>query len=66
MDFRQPRAGFRPNCGTNYLLSVKLLIEKYVEYNKPLNQVSVDLYKVFDFVELDGVVEALNESRFDR
>ncbi|XP_072397478.1 uncharacterized protein [Diabrotica undecimpunctata] len=60
------QAGFRANFGTNdHLQTIKQLIEKSIEYNKPLVLTFVDFRKAFDSVELDSVIEALNESRID-
>lgn len=68
LDFHQPveQAGFRKLFGTNdHLQSVKTLIEKTIEYNKPLVLAFVDFHKAFDTVELKAVLEALQECRID-
>ncbi|XP_072395388.1 uncharacterized protein [Diabrotica undecimpunctata] len=60
------QAGFKVNFGTNdHLQTIKQLIEKSIEYNKPLVLPFVDFHKAFDSVELDSVIEVLNESRID-
>lgn len=68
LDFYQTReqAGFRSCFGTNdHLQTIKLLIEKTVEYNRPLVLAFVDFHKAFDSIELESIIEALNESRID-
>lgn len=66
--FYQPKeqAGFRPGFGTNdHLLSIKVLIEKCIEYNKPLILIFVDYEKAFDSVNQRRMLEALSECRID-
>lgn len=68
MDFYQPReqAGFRSGFGTNdHLQVVKSIIEKCVEYNRPLVLIFVDYEKAFDSVNQQKMLEALNECRID-
>ncbi|XP_072400420.1 uncharacterized protein [Diabrotica undecimpunctata] len=65
LDLYQSReqAGFRANFGTNdHLQTIKQLIEKSIEYNKPLVVTFVDFHKAFDSVELDSIIEALNQA----
>lgn len=60
------QAGFRPGFGTNdHLLSIKVLIEKCIEYNKPLILIFVDYEKAFDSVNQQRLLEALSECRID-
>ncbi|XP_030747118.1 uncharacterized protein LOC115875746 [Sitophilus oryzae] len=60
------QAGFRSGYGTNYhLLTVKVLIEKCIEYNRPLMLVFVDFEKAFDSVDQWKLLETLSESRID-
>lgn len=64
----QPReqAGFRKGYGTNdHLQTIKTLIEKSIEYNKPLALIFIDFKKAFDTVELPSILNALNECRVD-
>lgn len=64
----QPReqAGFRARYGTNdHLQCLKTLIEKTIEYNRPLVLTFVDFHKAFDTVELTAIIKALNECRID-
>jgi hypothetical protein len=68
LDFYQPKeqAGFRRGYGTNdHLHTIKILIEKCIEYNIPLVLAFVDYEKAFDTVEFETVLEALNQSRID-
>lgn len=68
LDFYQPReqAGFRRNYGTNdHLQTIKTLIEKSIEYNKPLVLIFVDFNKAFDTVELQAILSALQQNRID-
>ena len=60
------QAGFRSGYGTNdHLLTVKVLIEKCIEYNRPLMLVFVDFEKAFDSVDQWKLLETLSESRID-
>ena len=68
LDFYQSReqAGFRKGYGTNdHLQAMKVLIEKSVEYNRPLALVFVDFHKAFDTVELASIIAALEQCRID-
>lgn len=68
LDFYQPReqAGFRSGYGTSdHLLVIKTLIEKIIEYNKPLVLIFVDFEKAFDTIEQQIMLKALAESRVD-
>lgn len=68
LDFYQPveQGGFRSGFGTNdHLQSIKAVIEKSIEYNRPLVLAFVDFHKAFDTVELDAVLGALQECRVD-
>lgn len=68
LDFYQPReqAGFRKGYGTNdHLQVIKVLIEKSVEYNRPLALVFIDFQKAFDTVELTSIIAALEQGRVD-
>jgi len=68
LDFYQSReqAGFRKGYGTNdHLQAIKVLIEKSVEYNRPLVLVFVDFHKAFDTVELSSIIAALEQCRID-
>lgn len=58
--------GFRKEFGTNdHLLVLKTLIEKSIEYNKPLNLLLIDFQKAFDTVDLSAIITALEECRID-
>ncbi|CAG9840233.1 unnamed protein product [Diabrotica balteata] len=60
------QAVFRAGYGTNdHLHTIKILIEKCIEYNIPLVLAFVDYEKAFDSVEFETVVEALNKGRID-
>lgn len=53
LDYNQSKeqAGFRPGFGTNdQLVVIKVLIEKCIEYNKPIILVFVNYEKTFDSV----------------
>lgn len=68
LDFYQPReqAGFRTGYGTNdHLQVVKCLIEKSIEYNKPLILIFVDYEKAFDTVNQKFMLKALADCRID-
>lgn len=68
LDSYQPReqAGFRRNFGTNdHLQVIKTLIEKCVEYNKPLILIFVDYEKAFDTVDQQKMLLALADCRID-
>lgn len=68
LDFYQPReqAGFRSGYGTNdHLQTIKTLVEKSIEYNKPLVLVFIDFKKAFDTVELSPILSASEQSRID-
>ncbi|XP_057654761.1 uncharacterized protein LOC130893016 [Diorhabda carinulata] len=68
LDFYQPReqAGFRIGYGTNdHLQTIKILIEKSIEYNRPLVMIFVDFKKAFDTVELPAILSALQQCRID-
>lgn len=68
LDFYQPReqAGFRSGYATNdHLLVTKVLVEKVVEYNKPLILIFVDYEKAFDSVDQDKIMAALADCRVD-
>lgn len=68
LDFYQPteQAGFRSGYGTNdHLQTIKTLIEKSIEYNRPLVLTFVDFQKAFDTVELWAILAALQQSRID-
>lgn len=60
------QAGFRTKYGTNdHLLTIKALIEKCIEYNKPLMLIFVDFKKAFDTIDQQKLLEALVECRID-
>ncbi|XP_056633464.1 uncharacterized protein LOC130443041 [Diorhabda sublineata] len=66
LDFYQSReqAGFRIGYGTNdHLQTIKILIEKSIEYNRPLVMIFVDFRKAFDTVELPAILSALQQCR---
>ena len=68
LDSYQPpeQAGFRAGYGTNdHLQVIKTLIEKSVEYNKPLVMVFVDYEKAFDSIRHNGMFNALADCRVD-
>ena len=68
LDYYQPReqAGFRAGFGTNdHLLVMKILIEKSIEYNKPLILIFVDYEKAFDTINQQIMLRALTEARVD-
>lgn len=68
LDFYQPieQAGFRRGFGTNdHLQSIKTLIEKSIEYNRPLVIAFVDFHKAFDTVEMSAVLDSLQKCRVD-
>ncbi|GJQ80327.1 hypothetical protein Trydic_g12209 [Trypoxylus dichotomus] len=58
--------GYRTKYGTNdHILTVKALIERCVEYNKPLVLVFVDFKKAFDTVDQYKLLETLAKCRID-
>lgn len=60
------QAGFRTGYGTNdHLQVLKSLIEKCVEYNKPLVFIFVDYEKAFDSVDQHTMLRALSDGRID-
>lgn len=62
LDFYQPReqAGFRSKYGTNdHLQTIKILIEKSIEYNKLLVLIFINFKKAFDTVEPPAILSAL-------
>lgn len=60
------QAGFRAGYGTNdHLQVLKSLIEKCVEYNKPLVLIFVDYEKAFDSVDQHTMLKALSDCRID-
>lgn len=68
LDLYQPceQAGFRTRYGTNdHLQVIKTLIEKCVEYNKPLFLIFVDYEKAFDTISQSKMLQALTECRVD-
>ena len=68
LEFYQSReqAGFRSGYATaDHLQCLKTLIEKTIEYNRPLVLIFVDFHKAFDTVELPAILKALEESRID-
>lgn len=68
LDLYQPceQAGFRTGYGTNdHLQTLKTLIERCVEYNKPLFLVFVDYEKAFDTISQKEMIQALIECRVD-
>ncbi|XP_073960723.1 uncharacterized protein [Choristoneura fumiferana] len=68
LDDNQPReqAGFRSGFGTNdHLQTLKTVIEKCHEYNKPIIITFVDYEKAFDSVEAWAVEGALADCRVD-
>ena len=68
LDFYQPpeQGGFRTKFGTNdHLQSIKTVIEKSIEFNRPLVLAFVDFQKAFDTVEPKAVLSALQECRVD-
>ena len=68
LDLYQPaeQAGFRKGYGTNdHLHTIKILIEKCVEYNKPLVLVFIDYEKAFDTVDHLAMLRALADCRID-
>lgn len=68
LDFYQPKeqAGFRAGYGTNdHLHTIKTLIEKSTEYNKPLILVFVDYEKAFDSISQQHMLKSLTDCRID-
>lgn len=68
LDLYQPieQAGFRKGYGTNdHLHTIKILIEKCIEYNKPLVLIFVDYEKAFDTVDHHSMLSALADCRID-
>lgn len=68
LDFYQPmeQGGFRKGFGTNdHLQSIKTVIEKSIEYNRPLVLAFVDFHKAFDTIEMDAILHSLQECRID-
>lgn len=68
LDLYQPReqAGFRSGYGTNdHLQVLKSLIEKTIEYNKPLVLIFVDYEKAFDTINQYQMLKSLSDSRID-
>lgn len=60
------QAGFRARFETtDYLLALKTLIERTVEYNRPLVLIFVDFLKAFDTIEPDAILKALSQCRID-
>lgn len=60
------QAGFRSGYRTNDNLQViKTLIEKSVEYHKPLVLVFLDYEKAFDSIEHNEIFKALADCRVD-
>lgn len=52
------QVGFRSGFGTNdHLLTLEILIEKIMEYNKPLVLVFVDLEKAFDTIKRNALAQ---------
>lgn len=67
LDFYQPKkqAGFRTGFETNdHLQSIKVLIEKSIEYNRSL-VLAFDFRMVFDTIEMSAILEGMNECRID-
>lgn len=68
LDFYQLReqVGFRSGYGTSdHLLVIKTLIEKTIEYNRPLVLIFIDFEKAFVTIEQQAMLKALAESRVD-
>lgn len=68
LDLYQPReqAGFRSGYGTNdHLQVLKNLIEKSIEYNKPLVLIFVDYEKAFDTINQYQMLKSLTDCRID-
>lgn len=68
LDAYQPceQAGFRSGYGANdHLQVIKSLIEKCVEYNKPLILIFVDYEKAFDTIDQHKMLLALADCRID-
>ncbi|XP_018359895.1 PREDICTED: uncharacterized protein LOC108759103 [Trachymyrmex cornetzi] len=68
LDLYQPReqAEFCSNFRTNdHLQSLKVLIEKSVEYNRPLVSLFVDFQKAFDTIEHNNILIALKECQIN-
>ncbi|GJQ69342.1 hypothetical protein Trydic_g6470 [Trypoxylus dichotomus] len=58
------QAGFRSGFGTSdHLQSIKTLIKKTIQYNRPFILAFVDFYKAFDTTELMAVLRTLQECR---
>jgi len=49
----------------DHLQSIRLLRAKSTEYNFPLFVAFVDNEKVFDFIELHAILDALHNARID-
>lgn len=68
LDSYQPpeQAGFRSGYSTSdHLQTLKTLIEKCHEYNKPIVLTFVDYEKAFDTIETWAVINALKDCRID-
>lgn len=68
LDAYQPveQAAFRKGYSTNdHLLTVKIIIEKSIEYNFPIHMAFVDYEKAFDSVEHWAIFEELDKARID-
>ena len=60
------QAGFRSGYGTNdHLQVIKSLIEKCIEYNKPIVLIFVDYEKAFDTIDQHEMLLALADCRID-
>lgn len=56
---------YRPFEQAGHLQCLKFLIEKSVEYNRPLALIFVDFHKAFDSISLQAVIESLDKCRVD-
>lgn len=69
LDEHQPKeqAGFRVGFGTiDHILTLRQVIQKNFEYNKPLYLAFVDYEKAFDTVEHWAVMQSLERCRIDQ
>jgi len=68
LDLYQPieQAGFRKGYGTNdHFHTIKILIKKCIEYNKPLGIIFVDFEKAFDTIDHHNMLSVLADCRID-
>lgn len=60
------QVGFRNDyCTSDHLLTIRILIEKSVEYNFELNSAFVDYQKAFDTVEHWRFMHSLRNASID-